>query len=400
MSTFYASGKRGYGAIKKETTPGVPVIPTNFFYLESEGVTSPFENETVAVAADSRAEEYFVVAGKNAAPAGQITMPIQADTFGYFLTGMFGLPTTGSVSDSSYTHAWTSNNSGNIPTYSVDLGNGDAKYARRYVGSHFGGLTANQKSNVHYAQLQLMARYSFVTATLQANLSIGATTAVLDTNYGLVVGDVFKLGFGTATQETVTLTSVNVNGVGIGFDAIASAKTAGDYCVLSNRTPSYSTATPQFPWIGGTTTSIGGTLGTVASVARFNEFTLNFNQKLEPEHAPGGTTDLSRYPVDILVSSYAASASWAWLHKDVVYLDAMRQRTRLALDITATGNLIGTSSRDTLRYQIPKLVLDPSGAPLGGADIVREQHSGRAQYSSSDSFDVKVLLTNAISTYA
>ena len=400
MPSFYASGKRGHGFIGKETVSGTAVIPSHSFYLETEGVTSPFENETVPVAADSRAEEYFVVPGKNAAPSGPITMPIQADTFGYFLTGMFGLPVTSGPSDSAYAHAWTSNNSGNIPTYTVDLGNGDAKYARRYVGAHFGGLTANQKSNVHYAQLQLMARYSFVTATLAANLSVGATTANLDTNYGLVVGDVFKLGFGTANEEAVTLTSVNANGIGIGFAAIATSKTAGDYCVLASRTPSYSTATPQFPWIGGTTTSIGATLGTVASVARFNEFTLNFNQKLEPEHAPGGTTDFSRYPVDILVSSYSASASWSWLHKDVVYLDAMRQRTRLALDITATGNLIGATSRDTLRYQIPKLVLDPSGAPLGGADIVREQHSGRAQYSQTDSFDVKVLMTNAVASYA
>jgi hypothetical protein len=399
MPSFYASGKRGYGLIKRETTAGTPVRPTQAFYLQTEDVMSPFENENVDVAADSRAENYFIAPGKNAAPAGSITMPIQPDTFGFFLAGMFGTPTTSALTDSAYTHQFTSNNSGNIPTFTVELGNGDATYARRYIGCRFGGLQITQKGNTHYAQLQLMCRYSFVSARLTAAILAGATTAELDTNYGLVIGDTFKLGFGTDDVETVTLTAVNANGTTIEFAATSNAHDADDYCVLASRTPSYATATPHMSWIGGTTTKIGNTLGTAAAVARFNEFSLNFDQKLEADYAPNGDSDFSRYPVDIMVSSYAASVAWSWVHRDVEYLDAMRKRKRLAIDVTVTGDAIGVTSKNTLRIEAPKLVLDPSGAPLGGSDIVRERHSGRLQYSASDGFDVRLTLVNAVATH-
>lgn len=399
MPSFYASGKRGYGAIKREAVAGSPERPTTFFYFETEDVISPFENENVPVAADSRAENYFIAPGKNAAPAGSITMPIQPDTFGNFLAGMFGTPVTVGPVDGAYTHEFTSNNAGSIPTFTVELGNGDAKYARRYVGCRFGGLQLSQKANQQYAQLQLMCRYSFVTARLQGALIVGATTATLDTNHGLVVGDFLKLGFGTANEEQVTLTSVDADGQTIGFAATANAHDLRDVCVLASRTPAYSTATPHISWIGGTTTKIGDDLASAVAVARFNEFSLNFNQKLEPDYAPNGDSDFSRYPVDIMVSSYDASVAWSWVHRDVEYLDAMRERKRLALDITSTGALIGATSRDTLRIEAPKLVLDPAGAPLGGPDIVRERHSGRLQHSAEDGFDVRLTLVNAVATH-
>lgn len=402
-TSFSAHGKRSYVAIKKEATAGTAVIPTNFVYVEDESLKSMFKSEVVPVSANSRSENYFLVAGENEAPTGDLTIPIQADTIGYFLAAMMGAPaTTGPTDTTAYTHAFTSGSSGTIGTCTIEVGNSDAGYARRYCGARVGGLRVSQKSNVWYATLTPMARYSFVNAVVVGSMLAGATTCELDTNSGLAVGDVIKLGFLTANEENATLLTVNANGTTVTFNATSNTHADGVMVVLANRTPSYSTATPQYQWMGGTTTKYGTTLGGVAAATRFRNFNLEFAQKLVPEYNPSGTTDFSRYPRQIHVSTYGGTASFAIPHEDLTFQNYFRKRTDIALEMVTTGSVVTGASTavDTLKFQIPKFRITDDPIPLGGNDIVSEQIQGMFQYSTSDAFDLKVTLINAIASYA
>lgn len=398
-TSFYASKKRGYIAIKQEATPAVAVKPTHFCYLYDESVKTDYKSEVVDVAAGLRTENYAMVAAENTAPGGGISLPIQADTIGYFLASAMGNPTITGPTDSAYEATFVSGADGNIPTASVEIGNKDAKYARRYCGSVFGGMNFGQKANAWSADFTMMSRYAFVLARVVGAHSAGAVTTELDTNHGLVVGDKIKLGFLTANEEEVTLTSVNVNGTTVGHLATSNSHADAVPVVLSPATTSYSTATPQYQWIGGTTTMFGEDLGSATALARFKDFSLSINQKLEPEYAPNGTTDFSRYPTDIFVDTYGSTTSFNVTHKDVTFLDYMRTRTDVAVDVTTTGNLIGAASRDTFQIQVPKLRMNSDTPALAGSGISTESITGQNQHSLSESCDVKIVLTNALANY-
>lgn len=398
-TSTYSYGKRAYGAIIKEAVAGTPLKPTNYFYFENAGLMTGFRSEIVSPAANTRNLNYFTASGVNDAPTGPITMQLQAASLPFFLTGSFGAPTTSGPVDALYTHYWTSSASSSIPTYTLDLGDVDGGYAFRYVGCRFGNIRFSQKNNVWYVDVTPMARYSFTTAELTANVLALAVSIELDSNYGLTTSDSLVLGYGTANEETVTIASVNVNGTTVGISAAANTHSSGDICVIKNSSPSYSTATNLFSWIGGTTTGIGTTLAGVATQALLEDFTLDLGLALEPRFAPNGTTDYSKYPVEIAVKGYAAKATTKFYHRGFSYLEYLRKRTDIAFDITTTGNLVGTASRDTVELQIPKFRIDPYGIAPGGDNILEEGLTGNCTYSATSGFDVKIFVKNATASY-
>ena len=398
-TSTYSFGKRTYGAIIKEATAGTPLKPTNYFYYESAGLMTPFRSEIISPAANTRNMNYFTASGVNDAPTGPISMQLQATSLGHFLSGAFGTPVTTGAVDSLYTHTFTSSASSSIPSYTIDIGNGDNTSVFRYVGCRFGSIRFSQKQNVWFVDVTPMARYSFTTATITSNISPTDVTMELDSNKGLTTSDSLLLGYGTANEETVTIASVNVNGTTVGISAAASAHNAGDIVVIKSSTPSYVTSTNLFTYVGGTTTGVGTTLAGVSAQALLEDFTLDLNLALEPRFAPNGTTDFSKYPVEIAVKGYTATASTKFYHKSFTYLEYLRKRTDIAFDVATTGNLVGATSRDTVQLQIPKFRIDPYGLQTGSDAILEETINGNCTYSASDGFDVKIILKNATASY-
>src|SRR5947209_4378952 len=118
LSPFYAYGKRGYLGIAKETTAGSAIKPSVYGYFDTEGIVTGYESEVLDPAANIRTKNYQMVPGKNAAPAGPLSMQMQPNLLGYFLSGCFGSPsTTGPADTAAYTHTFASGASGNIPTF-------------------------------------------------------------------------------------------------------------------------------------------------------------------------------------------------------------------------------------------------------------------------------------------
>lgn len=395
----YSFGKRGYGAIIKETTSGTAVKPTNYFYFENAGMVTGFKSEIISPAANTRNMNYFTASGVNDAPTGPITMQLQATSVGYFLTGAFGSPATGVVADSLYTHTFTSSASSTIPTFTLDLGDVDGGYAFRYVGCRFGNIKFYQRNNVWYMDATPMARYSFTTAELTASSLAAAVTLVLDSNKGLTTTDTVVVGYGTANEEALAVSAVDAGGTNITVAAAANTHAAGDIVVIKNATPTYSTATNTFAWMGGTTTGVGITLAGVTTQALLEDFSLDLGLALEPRFAPNGTTDFSKYPTEIAMKGYTANMTTKFHHRSFTYLEYLRKRQSVSFDITTTGNLVGTTSVDTVEFQIPSMRMNPYGIAPGGDNILEETLSGPCTFNATSGFDVKILVKNATATY-
>ncbi len=395
----FASSLRGYGAIIKETTAGTPVKPTNYFRFESESIVTGYESETLPTIQNSRSLNLVKAKGKNAAPTGTISLPVQMPTIGMFLTGSLGAPSSSGPVDSVYTHEFTSNAAGTIATYTVDIGNTDLTYVRRYVGCRFGGIKFSIKNNVWYAEFTLMARYAFNSAKIAANTTAPTTTVTLDSTHGITTSDTLTLGLDTANEEDVTVSNVNADGITLTTSATAKNHTAGDLVVIKSSSPSYSTATHTFEWMGGTTTKVGTTLAGAASSSIFQDFTLDMSQGLEPIYAPGGTGDFARFPVEVAVKGYGSNASTRIHHQGMEYEQYIKDRTEIALDFYSAGLLVGTTATDLFEVQIPGLRINPRAVSMGGDNVLQETISGNCSYNSTSGFDIKVILKNATASY-
>lgn len=404
---FYAYGKRGYGAIIRETTAGTAVKPTKYFYFESEKIASPWEVEYISPVASTRNKTALAVPGKNAAPTGQITMQVQADVIGQFLAGAFGYTaatnTSGPTDTTAYTHTFSSAASGTIPTYTVDIANVDALYVKRYYGCRFGKLKFYRPANVWMMDVELMARGMFQMAKIATTVSSG-TTIVLDSNVGLTVGDAITASFGTTstTSEALTVATVNVDGVTITVsETIAKTHTAGEFVTIAKSAPSYPTSTTVFQWMGGTTTKIGATIGAASAVQRLYDFSVDVAQDLVPAYAPNGTSEASRFPYDVLVAGYGSTMTTRFHHQDLTYLGYLRDRTPVAFDVIATGSTVAgaATTKDTFEIMVSKFQLAPHDVALGPDGIIEEAITGTCLPDSSAGYDVQIKLINAIANY-
>jgi len=401
---FYAYGKRGYLAVVKETTAGTAVKPTNYGYFDAESIVTGYESDVLGPAANTRSKNYFMVPGKNAAPAGQLSMQMQPAILGHFLSGCFGSPSTSGPTDTAaYTHTFASTASGSIPTYTLDIGNTDSTYVKRYVGCQFGNYKPYIKGNVWMTDFSVMARYSFTKAKVATTASSG-TTLVLDSNHGLTTSDTIYVSFKDSTnQAEYTIAAVNTNGttLTLGSAITGVTHTAGDLVVIKKSTPSYSSASPYMQWMGGTTTSIGTTVSGASAVQRLEDFTIDFNQDLEARYAPNGTGDFSRFPATILVKGYGATMTTKFYHQDLTYLSYLRDRQDIAFVVTTSGNLISgaATTKDSVTHKIAAARINPYDVNLGSDGIIEEAITAVCATSTSDGYDVQVVLVNGTSAY-
>lgn len=397
----FGYSKKGYGAVAKESSPGVPVKPTNYFKYESESLSTGFKSESLGLVENTRNMNPTVVDGTNDAPTGQLSMPIQANPSIYFLAAAFGEPTPAVVETSlAWKWVFTSSDSADIPTLTIDIGNTDFGTARRYCGVRNGSVKWLQKNNVWYMEVTPMARYSFITAEVTAAAIATDTALILDTTHGLTTADTIIAGLGSAHEEELTISAVNVNGTTLTTSAMAHPHSVGEIIAIKASTPSYDTSTLGFAWIGGTTTKIGATLGTAAEMQLFEDFSVDMSQGLEPFHAAAGDSEFARYPQDVFVKGYGAKATTKFPSKNLTYQNYLRTRTDLAFDLSATGRFVegSTATKDKIEVEVSKFRMDPYALNNTGDEIIRENISGMCQVSDDDGFDVRFSITNGIGT--
>lgn len=397
-----AYGKRAYAALKKETTAGTAVKPDVYFEMMEESINPNYENNYLAPAANTRSKMYRAVIGKNGPPTGSMKVPVQARTIGYFLTGIYGAPTTtGPTDTSAYTHSFSETATGTIPTYTLDFGYTDLSYVHRLYGVRYGNLKFGFEDNTLMADMDVQALGMFTVAQVTTTASSG-TALVISSNKGITTDDTITVSYGDGTNSAdYAVSAVNVDGVTLTLGAAISGKThtAGDRVVIKTSTPSY-TLGSTFTGIGGTQFAIGTTLAGVAN-ADAEDFTFEMAQELEARHALTGIAESDRWPVANLVKGYEAKCSFNWYHSDPKWVNYLRARSQLAVKLVSTGTgLAGAATvYDTLTVNLPNLRLNSFRPPIGSDDIIQEDIEATAVYDTSAGYVSNIVLVNAVSAY-
>lgn len=395
-----AYGKRAYASLKKETASGTAVTPNVPFEFFEESINPNYENNYLAPAANIRSKMYRAVIGKNGPPTGTIKIPVQAKTIGYFLTGTYGSPSTSAPADTTaYTHTFTETATGTIPTYTIDFGYTDLSYVNRFYGVRFGNMRTMFEDNTLMAEFDVQAIGAFTVTQVTTTASSG-TALVVASTAGLVTGETITVSYADTTNSAdYTITVNSETSLTLGSAITGKTHTAGDRVVLKTQTPSYSVGS-TFTGVGGTQFAIGLTLGTVAN-ADAEDFTFEFAQELEARHALTGTAESDRWPVANLVKGYEAKASFKWYHSDPKWVNYLRARSQLAVQVTSTGTVLAGAATvyDSIRFDLANLRINSFRPPIGSDDIIEDEIEATAVYDSSNAFVSRVVLVNNVSSY-
>lgn len=397
-----AYGKRAYAALKKETTAGTAVKPDVYFEMMEESINPNYENNYLAPAAGTRSKTYRAVIGKNGPPTGSIKIPVQAKTIGYFLTGIYGAPTTGSATDTTaYPHTFTETATGTIPTYTLDFGYTDLSYVHRLYGVRYGNLKFGFEDNTLMADMDVQALGMFTVAQVTTTATSG-TALVISATAGITTDDTITVSYGDSTNSAdYTVSAVDTDGVTLTLGSAITGKThtAGDRVVIKSSTPSYSLGS-TFTGIGGTQFSIGTTLGTVAA-ADAEDFTFELAQELEARHALTGIAESDRWPVANLVKGYEAKCSFGWYHSDPKWVNSLRARAQLAVKVVSTGTTLAGAATvyDSLTINLPNLRLNSFRPPIGSDDIIQEDIEATAVYDTTAGYVSSIVLVCTVAAF-
>jgi len=291
-------------------------------------------------------------------------------------------------------------------TYTVQKNYTDR--AVRYVGCRFHGLDAlAQADNIITADIQMTAQSEFRHARVTAitTSGAGAKTISLDQTQGLVVADEIKLyrpGTGfldfEAASDTVHTVATIPNATSITVTNLETNTAVGDLIVLNTQTPSY-TIDEEFCWIGGSQMTIGNDIDNLATLD-VQDYTMVMSNELEERHAATGTDFEDLFPSDILQKGFIGSGSISLHNEDENYYRHLRINTAQALDITTTGNQIGSTGIEfLLRYIVTEAQFDPYQLSLAQDDIVQEDIPFTSFYNASKGYSAAFLLVNDVSSY-
>lgn len=269
MSETYS--RKGYMALKKETTENTAVVPNVFVPFNDESVAVDYSYTPAVPISGSRSVNRRAVLNKIPAPAGVININVEPKTIGYFLEAIFGDLTTGNYvtisnisgtfnttnlvtfvgSGATATPVFVGDNfilfgaytgtpvatdtlsqavsgatadvdlvdatavvKGHAAKLPAEFSNtftvefGLADRAHRYIGCKFHSIDAlGQSDNIITAGIQMMARSAFRHAKCNAATAGSAVATTVDTTQGLVTGDTVKV-FRPSTGAFIDLSGV------------------------------------------------------------------------------------------------------------------------------------------------------------------------------------------------
>jgi hypothetical protein len=390
-------GKYEYLKVKKETTAGTAVTPDVPLEFMEADLDPNIENNFLSVAVAHRGKNQRLVAGKNGPVTGSIKLPVQAKTFGHPLQWTFGAPSTSGPTDSAYTHVFTPNAAGTIPTYTADFALMGLGYVHRVFGMRGASLKTSYSDNALMADCGISALGAFTVARVTTTAGSG-TTLVISSTQGLTTSDTITVSYGDGTNsEDLTISNINADGVTLTVSSISKTHTAGDRVVIKSSTASY-TVGSQFSGIGGSQFYIGSAIGSVAAFDA-EDYTMDFSQEIDARHALTGVKESDRWPYTALVNGYEFKTSFKFYHSDPKWIDYMRGRSQLATKLEATGDLIGATATDLLRIELFDLRVDSYLPKYGQDGTVEEDISATVKYDSSAGFFGRITLINTTATY-
>lgn len=379
----------GYGALAKETTPGVAVTPSIFFKFYKATLNVNMNLDEDNPVAGVRSNPFNQFPGQRSYE-GQLEVLAEPNSAEYFFDMLLKAGTITGGADP-YTHPYTE---GLANSYTVDVNKGEV--VERYSGVQAEDLESAWNKNKMTFNMNVSAIASFTVGQIA---TVNTTTITLDTTKDpaptkcLNVGDLVRVmkADGSSILDT-TISTVNTDGITLVLGSSASAFAAGDMIFLRAQTASYTDITP-FMW--ARTEFRFGTSGSAALTA--TQIRLEQGSKWKLTHKFNKKQGEDR-------SGSFDPASLARLQTEAdltlkMFFD-QPQKLKDYLNVASTSALVirhWSSSNHELRISFYQLRYKLSKRDSDSAKLIYEELTGRPNYSTGDgkAFDVNVINANA-----
>jgi hypothetical protein len=225
----------GYGALKKETTPGVAVTPNVFFPLYKESMQVDLHLDMDDPIMGVYSKTYAMFMGMRSF-GGALTVKGEPNTAEYWFDML--LNDSAITGAGPYTHPFTE---GPSNSYTLDLAKG--QMVHRYFGVMADAISPSFNKDRLEFEVSVAARGAFIVGKIA---TVTTNTITLDTAYGpnptngLVATDLVRLtqAASPTTILDTTITTINADGVTLVLGASAAAYAAGDFIFLRPQTVS------------------------------------------------------------------------------------------------------------------------------------------------------------------
>jgi tail tube protein len=383
----------GYGALKKETTIGTPVIPNVFFPIYKESLVQEMMVDLDNPVMGVRSNPFAVYPGIREF-VGTITVQGEPNTMEYWLDMLFA---AGNITGANpYTHPFTE---GLSNSYTIEIQKGQVVY--RFFGVMADKISPSFNKDKMELEISLAALGVFQVANIA---SISTVTLTLDQTYqsnpnlGLVAGDLVSVIDPTGVVNTLNTTiagaGVNANGYQVTLSASAAAFSSGALLVLRGQTPSYSTLTPFL--FAKTQLQFGSSLSAAASAAQTN---VEEGMKWELQHNftdKGGSKRSGSFnPASLPRGQTEASLNVKRFFDVPDDLDRYQRTVSQAAIIT---HYSGATNQYSLVVKLPAVYQQKPKQPLESGKIIYNDIDYKAAYSSGDGYLANATVINAISS--
>lgn len=279
MSNFSPYSNYGYVSIIPETTAGIPLAPTNFLRLISESLETSFGTTNVMEIAGSRERNIRSVPNQIEV-GGDIEFYVESKMIGHFLRGIFGAPTTQTLTASTaFRHVFTVTDTPR--TYTIDIKPADAPWEHRYFGCQITALAIEPDDNKIKCTATIAPRKAFISARVTTAVSSGTALAV-DQTAGLTTSDtilVLNKADGYTTKATLTISSV-VSDTALTVSTIGVSLVVGDIIVIKKASTVSYNQDNVFTFLGGTDIRSGADIDNTSSVNQ-ESFSLEYQNEVE-----------------------------------------------------------------------------------------------------------------------
>ena len=337
--------KKGYLALKKESTANTPVQPDTFIELLDENIQTQYNIQPIDSVAGDRSQRLRSVKDKIIIE-GSITVYLDANTIGYFLEGVLGNATTTTLTAATmFQHVFTPQDT--LVTYTMDCKKADSDFVYRYAGVVIKKIAFSQSDNKIQATLDVVAQSSFTSARVTTDASSGTTLAV-DQTKGITTDDTIivldKDDHSTSLKE-LTITTVDSE-LQLTTDTIDVALEDGDIVVIKKGTASYDLADNMI-WIGGSDYYIGSKATNPidnTSAIDAEDYTMEVENDVEARHSAVGVNFADRFPTNILLKSIRCGGSFTKFFETIEYMEELRNNQKIGTRMLSQDAVLDDNS--------------------------------------------------------
>lgn len=384
----------GYFALRKETTPGVPVIPNVFVPIYDESFTTNLNIDEDMPIVGNKAMRWQFLGGARQ-HQGSIKVLAEPNTAARFFDMLLKKGTTTGADP--YTHPFTLDD-GN--SYTIEFLKGI--HAFRYFGVKARAIGVGFEDNKMVFPIELSARGAFTAREVLSVSGTGPTTVNLKTDYdpdvtkGLVVNDVVQLfRVSTGTYINGTVASI-VDADTFTVSENWSAGAAGDVVSLRGLTPAYALQDP-FKWTR-TEFRFGATAAAALSAAHTpveqgSEWKII--HEILPEGGPSrsGAADPAALPRGRGDAEVKVKTFFDTPEDENRFLSVAKR----ALVIRAFSTAVAGTDQE-LRITLNSIRQTEAPKPLKTGEIIYQEITFKPQYDVTDAQMISVSVINRVAT--